>query len=480
MHLSTDEREKQALRDAVLRRRLGAFIGKSFTTVDPGAEYLPNWHIDVIADHLKRVSDGEIKRLIINMPPRSLKSLCVSVAWPAWLLGINPAIRVMAASYSLGLAVRHSLDCRQIMQSPWYRHIFPTTRLTKDQNEKHRFTTTKRGFRFATSVGGTATGEGGDILIVDDPHTAMQAESDVQREKALLWFDQTFMSRLNHKKKGAVVVVMQRLHPDDLTGHLLAKPGQNWTQLELPAIAKRRELFFVPHLGEVVREIGDVLHPGHEGMSELDILKEALGSHAFSAQYQQEPMPEEGAMLKYGWIKRFDAMPAEGIIVQSWDTAIKAGSGNDFSTCSTWKMVERDAAQEAGFYLLDMLAERMEYPELRRAVLTQAERWQPEAILVEDKASGQSLLQDLRREMRLPLIAIRPFQNKVQRFAAVTPLFEAGKVFFPYYMGWLGDLEAELLAFPHVPHDDQTDSVSQFLHWARERTGGMRPRIRTA
>ncbi len=466
----------EMLRDALLRSDFSSFLAKSFSTVDPSSTYLHSWHLDVMAEYLERVTQGKIKRLIINIPPRSLKSLTVSVAWPAWLLGKKPSLRVMAASYSAGLAVRHSLDCRQVMTAPWYREVFPTARIVKDQNEKHRFTTTRRGFRFATSVGGVATGEGGDVLIVDDPHTPMQAASDTMRTRGINWFDQTFMSRLNHKKKGVVVVVMQRLHPQDLTGHLLEKKNGGWELLELPAIAKEKQIFSLAGERIYVRNEGEILQPEREGEMELSILKEALGSSGFSAQYQQQPMAEEGAMLRRDWIGRFNDIPQEGLVVQSWDTAIKTGLNNDYSACATWKISQQEG-DKVGFYLLDMRVKRMEYPELCRAVLDAAKEWQPEAILVEDKASGQSLLQEMRRESKLPLIAIHPKHQKTQRFASVTPLFEAGRVFFPRYAAWLDSLEVELLSFPHVVHDDQVDAISQFLIWAREREH-RQPRVR--
>ena len=164
--------------DALLKQDFSSFIGKTLSTVDPGATYLPNWHIDLIAEYLEAARRGDISRLIINMPPRSLKSVCVSVAWPAWLLGHDPRQRVIAASYAAPLSLKHSLDCRLVVNSPWYRQLFPEVKLTRDQNEKQKFMTTRRGFRFATSVGGTATGEGGNFLIIDDPINALQAYNE--------------------------------------------------------------------------------------------------------------------------------------------------------------------------------------------------------------------------------------------------------------------------------------------------------------
>ena len=205
---------------ALLRENLSPFTQKVFSTVDPGTAYLHNWHVDLIAEHLQACYTGDITRLIINIPPRYLKSITVSVAFPAWVLGKDPTKKIVCASYAQNLSTKHSIDTRLVVNSPWYRQLFPHVKLVGDQNEKTKFVTSDRGFRFATSVGGTATGEGGDILIVDDPHSAAQASSEKERTNALEWFDQTFSSRLNDKKKGCIILVMQRLNEIDLTGHL--------------------------------------------------------------------------------------------------------------------------------------------------------------------------------------------------------------------------------------------------------------------
>lgn len=457
---------------ALLRTDLASFMAKTFHTVNPGTPYLPNWHIDAIAEYLMAATKGEITRLVINMPPRSMKSLCVSVAWPAWLLGHDPSSRIMAASYSQILSMKHSLDCRLVVTSPWYKHLFPHMVLAHDQNEKNKFATTKRGFRFATSVGGTATGEGGNFLIVDDPHTPLQVLSDTLRRQAVDWFHQTFMSRLDDKQRGVVAVVMQRLHSEDLTGDLLQHSGHVWEHLCLPAIAENRMVIQVGSF-QKIREQGDILHPNREGATLIAQAKEELGSYAFAAQYQQNPVPQEGGLVKPAWICRYHSKILDEMVftqvVQSWDTAIKATERSDYSVCTTWGI------RTDGFYLLDVLRQRLEYPELKHQLVLSAMQWQAEAVLIEEKASGQMLLQDMRRETNLPVIAITPKQDKVTRFASVTPLFEAGRVFFPYATGnifWLAELERELFCFPSSPHDDQVDSISQFLQWIKGGNGG--------
>lgn len=444
--MSTRSPEKK-IRNSLLRHDLSSFIQESFHATNPGVPYLHNWHIDYLARHLEAAGRGEITRLIINLPPRSLKSLCVSVAWPAWLLGRDPSRRIIAASYGQNLSLRHSLDTRLVMNSSWYRSVFPKTKFAKAQNEKHKFVTTKRGYRLATSVGGAVTGEGGNFLIVDDPHNPTHIFSESRRNAALQWFDQTFSSRLDDKKKGVFVIVMQRLHENDLTGHLLNKKGSEWVHIALPAIS----------------DSGDLLHSDRESVQELERAKIELGSYAFAAQYQQRPVPAGGGMLRPEWLKRYREAPQALRIIQSWDTAIKAGEGNDYSVCTSW------AETAEGFYLLDVWRKRAEYPDLKRSIVNLAEKFQPHGIVMEDKASGQSLLQDLRRETKLPLIAINPTRDKLTRMAAVSPLFEAGKIWLPQHAAWLPDLEAELAAFPNGSHDDQCDSISQFLEWARRK-----------
>lgn len=286
----------------VLSQDFVGFLGKCFGTVTPARAFMMNWHLDLLAEHLEAVRSGKMKRLIVNMPPRSLKSLTISVAWPAWLMGKDPTIRIMAASYAQMLAEKHSLDCRAVMQSPWYRELFPQTQLSKEQNEKHKFMTTQRGMRFATSIWGSATGEGGDVLIADDPMNPLQAQSPATRQMVRDWFDHTFSTRLNDKQSGAIVLVMQRLHPEDVSGHLLEKGG--WEHLCLPSLADRKQSWSVN--GRLfVREAAEPLHGAREDLTLIERARRDLGSVQFAAQYQQQPLLLDGGMVQLGWFKRF-------------------------------------------------------------------------------------------------------------------------------------------------------------------------------
>ncbi|WP_372053779.1 phage terminase large subunit [Tistrella mobilis] len=436
-----------------------SFIARCFGTVDPGSLFLGNWHIDLMAEYLEAVRRGEIRRLIINVPPRSLKSLTVSVAYPAWRLGHDPTLRIIVASYAHELALRHSLDTREVMKSGWYRYLFPETRIRRGRDRAQRFTTTANGFRFATSIGGTLTGDGGDLLIVDDPHDPRRARSTALREAALTWFDQTFSTRLNDKRRGAMIVVMQRLHEADLSGHLLARGG--WTHLSLPAEVESVQRIHFGRL-RMVRQPGTPLHPAREGKEELAEARRMLGEAGYAAQYLQRPAPAAGGLIKAAWL-RPAAMPDPARIrrvLQSWDTAYKADALNDPSVCLT--VIEH----EDGLHLAEVFRERLEYPALRREAARLAARWRPSVILVEDKASGQSLIQDLKAMPgRLPVQAVRPVTDKLTRLAVTTPRLEAGGFTIEAGADWAGDFVREATIFPNAAHDDQVDALSQLLSW---------------
>lgn len=457
MKADTDFPSLLALRNRMIKERFPLFLAKAFESVCPGVEYLPNWHLDLIAEYLAAVEKAEVTRLIINMPPRCLKSITISVAWPAYLLGKNPSMRILCASYAQALSLKHSLDTRLLLQQDWYRRTFPQTEIAAGENEKHRFVTSARGYRFATSVGGTVTGMGGDVLIVDDPLNPLQASSKTERAQANQWFDQTFSTRLDDKQKGRIVIVMQRLHPEDLSGHLLAKGG--WEHLCLPAFAENRHRVGFAGV-QKLREAGEALHPARENELLLTRARGELGSLAFAAQYQQNPVPEGGNMISPQWVRRYDFAPGDfEQVIQSWDTGIKSDPRHDASACLTI------GVKGNCYYLLHALQLRAEYPELKKAVLMQAENFAPDTVLIEDKASGQSLLQDLRRESKLAIIPVLPKKDKVTRVARVSSLIEAGRLYLPHHASWLALFESELFAFPAAAHDDQVDALSQGLEW---------------
>ena len=451
---------------ALLRRDLTSFIHRTFQTVSPGTPYLHNWHIEAIAYHLERCYRGEINRLIITLPPRHLKSIAASVAYPAWLLGQDPTRKIITVSYAQDLATKHALDTRTVMTTPWYRRCFPRTRLHPDKNSQTECMTTARGFRLATSVGGTLTGRGGNLIIIDDPHKAEEAFSETKRQAAIDWYRTTLLSRLDNKHEDTLIVIQQRLHENDLAGYLLE--SGDWVHLNIPAIAEEEQCIPIGKDRVHIRKPGDALHAAREPLSVLDTIKTTIGSYAFAGQYQQRPASLGGGMIKWDWFEHYDAAPkpekVDGDqIVQSWDTASKAEARHDWSVCTTWLI------KNNRYYLLQVTRIRLEFPDLERHIQSLAEEWRADYVLIEDKGAGTQLIQDLQRESSLNLIGCVPKDDKVTRMMAVTPPIEAGRVWLPQEAAWLADFQHEILHFPNGKHDDQVDSLSQFLQWANDR-----------
>ena len=444
---------------ALLRQNFNAFVEKAFTTLAPGQAFVPGWHMRAIGWQLERVRRGEIRRLIVNLPPRSLKSIMASVAFPAFLLGHDPTQRIICVSYSGDLARKHANDFRALMEASWYRDLFPGARIGRKDSETE-IELTARGFRLATSVGGTLTGRGAQLLVIDDPLKPEDALSEAKRGAANEWFRTTLMSRLDDKRTGTIVIVMQRVHVDDLAGFVLSL-SDDWTVLNLPAIAEIDEDIRLSATQVHHRRAGDVLSPEREPLWVLEALRQQLGSDAFSAQYQQAPAPPGGAMIKRAWVRRYSELPPkvdQYLTLQSWDTASKGGPDNDLSVCTTW-IVTKDKR----WFLVDVWRGRVDYPALKANVHGLAKKWGVRRVLVEDAGAGTALVQELKREIS-GIIGVTPIGDKVTRMAVASAKFEAGQVLLPERATWLPDLEAELFAFPGARHDDQCDSISQALH----------------
>jgi predicted phage terminase large subunit-like protein len=456
--MSFSQREYEAL----LRTYLPAFLNRAFVQLNPGIPYLPNAHIDVMADRLQQVLDGKIKRLIINVPPRSLKSLTGSVAFPAYILGHLPSARTMCVSYAQPLAEHLAAQCRAVMTSDWYRVLFPATRLAPSRSAVADFATTKHGGRYATSIGGSVTGRGAEFVILDDPLKPEEALSDTQRNRVNDWFINTLLSRLNDKQNSAIVLIMQRLHEDDLVGYV--QTLEPWEILSFPAIAEAEEVFeyntpFGPD--RYVRSPGGILHPEREPAEVLDQIRRSIGEMNFAGQYQQSPAPAGGGLIKLDWLKRFDldAPPKFEQIVQSWDTGNKATELSDYSVCTTWGMKHPES------YLLDVYRERVNYPDLKHAVARLAAKYKPDTLLIEDKGSGTQLIQELRRDGVRNVQAYTPKGEKTVRIHAQTGAMEGGFVYVPEKAPWLGVYLHELAQVPNGKFWDQVDSTSQALEW---------------
>ncbi len=448
---------------AILRHDFMSFTQKVFQTLTPGQRFVPGYYLDAIAYRLEQVRRGEIKRLIINLPPRSLKSVMVSVAWPAFLLGHDPTRRIICVSYSNDLAHKHANDFRAVLGSPWYRETFRCTRISRRKDTEDEVELTARGYRLSTSVGGTLTGRGGDIIVIDDPLKATDAGSDLKRNAANTWFINTLLSRLDDKRTGAIIIVAQRVHIEDLCGYVQSL-SDDWTVLSLPAIAECDEDIPVGRHRFHRRVAGDTLAPEREPLATLEALRLQLGSDVFSAQYQQAPVPPGGAMIKRAWVPRYVELPPEDVclgVVQSWDTAGKGGPDNDWSVCTTWLQT-----RDRRWLLLDVWRGRVDYPSLKRKVQQLAARWQPRQIFIEESGTAIGLLQELRGAVP-GLKAVRADRDKISRMSMVSAMFEAGQIYFPTQAAWLPELEEELFAFPASRYDDQVDSISQALQHGR-------------
>jgi predicted phage terminase large subunit-like protein len=442
--------------DAICRVDFASFIRKCFHTLSPNKEFQPNWHIYALADHLEQVRLGEITRLNVNMPPRMLKSFICSVAFPAFILGRDPSKRVIVVTYGTDLATKFGNDTRLIMESAWYRRMFPGTRISRTKNTESEFVTTANGSRLAVSIDGALTGRGGDYIIVDDPLKAADARSDSKRERVNYLFANSVVTRLDNKRTGGIVFLMQRLHPDDPVGTLL-RSSSRWTTLAFPAIAERDEYIRIGKNQYHHRRVGDVLHPEREPRSDIERMRSEMTPEDFAAQYQQSPVLPGGTMFKRSWIHRYDQWPRPPAkVIQSWDTASKDGELNDYSVCTTVLY------QQQNYYVIDVIRERLDFPALRTRAIAHAREQRAHTILIEDAGVGTALVSELKRN-GLPAVGVKPQESKKIRASVQAEKFESGRVFLPEKAPWLADFEAELFAFPRVRHDDQVDSLVQIL-----------------
>ena len=446
--------------DALARTDLNVFYELCFIELHGSEPYLDNFHVARLCSELEQVRHGRTRFLAIAQPPRSGKSLLVNVAYQAWILGHKPDAKIMAVSYGAKLSEEHAYLLLQILRAPWYQRLFPRTRLKRGRQAVDGFETTEGGKRYASSFGGSVTGFGADLVVIDDPTKPSEALSDAERQTANLWFRHTLIQRPNNKATCSVIVAMQRLHEDDLIGHLM-----NLIPLRLvslPAIAQEDEEHVIETPFGTRRHIrlkGEALHPERESLETLDFLRTMLGEYYFSAQYLQMPSPPGGGIVKAVWFQRFDLAnpPTFDRIIQSWDTANKSNQLADFTVGTTWGLVGKRA------YLLHVLRKRLEFPELLRLVPEHARLHGASKILIEDCASGVQLARLLRDQGLAGVESIKPLGDKGIRMRNQTPPIENGFVFLPTAAPWLDEYLHELAIFPAGRYDDQVDSTSQAL-----------------
>lgn len=472
---------------SLLRSDFKSFVIKVFKEVSPANEYLDNWHIDVICHELMNMFEIKQNRLIINIPPRYMKSIICSIAFPAYILGHNPKTSIIVVSYADELASDLALKCKQVIESSWYQEIFPNTKLSKNKKSTNDFGTTKGGGRYATSVGGTLTGRGGDYIIIDDPINPKGTCSDIIRNKTNSWYGSTLYTRLNNKNTGKIIVVMQRLHEDDFTGHLL-NIDKSFKHIRIPSIAEEDEIWKVKDRTQngiitFKRKKGEPLHPKFENLEKLFEGKHTMGEFDFAGQYQQNPIPREGGTIKSHWLSYYDEDELwkkiengeirVNCIIQSWDTASKAGKNNDYSACVT---LLRDT--DGNSYVLDCYRVKLETPYLIKKIAEMhdfaKEKYKHKIIvLIEDHNSGTGIIQHLKEDYDIYPVGIRPEYDKETRLTIVSPQIENGTCRFPdNNPHWWLDFERELLTFPRGRNDDQCDALSQALSYKTLSGGG--------
>ncbi len=447
----------------ILRNDFSSFVERSFYELNPQANFMAGKYIELLAATLEKCRTGMTKRLIANLPPRTLKSHAANVAFPAWLLGHDPSKQIICASYGQDLADKHARDCRTLMSSAFYRGVFPRTVLSPEKLSVNDYVTTEQGSRMSTSVGGVLTGRGADVIILDDPMKPDDALSETRRRATNDWYFNTLLSRLNSKDNGIIIIVMQRLHQEDLVGEVMER--EPWDVLSLPAIAIDDECYQYDGLfgkDTFARKAGEALHPERDSFETYCKIREAVGEYTFESQYQQNPMPLEGGMIKRNWLKFYtpdEAPQSFRMVVQSWDTANKAGELNDYSVCTTWGIYEKK------FYLLHVYRARLTFPTLKRAAKGLWERFHPRKVVIEDKASGTSLIQELNADGIVGVDAYQtpPGSEKLMRAAGQSMKFESGQVLLPSEAPWLDEYVRELTGFPGAKFDDQVDSTVQAL-----------------
>lgn len=476
------ERELERRETArALSGSLPAFIEAAWPIVEPAYQYRHNYHIDAMCEALEAASRREILRLLLNIPPRHMKSLTTEVFWPAWWWTFEPEIRFLTASYGDQLAVRDARKQRMLITHEWYRHLWGDVYgLLPDQNTKSRFENDKLGYRIATSVGGVGTGEGGDVIIIDDPHKTDEIESEVEREAVIDWHDGTISTRFNEPDRGVEVLIMQRLHQKDLAGHVLEQGG--WEHICIPAEYDRKHPFMWPD--DPRTKDGELLWPERFDRQALDALKKRLGSYRAAGQLQQLPVAREGELLKRHYWRYYDKtmldephrFPRFSKIVCSWDTAFKDKTTSDYVVGTVWGVHGGDR------YLLRIVREQMSFGATKRA-MKEIRAWAADTffggvnVLIEKSANGVDIITELKREIT-GVVAYTAHTDKMLRAQEAEPVLEAGNCLLPGDMhvdgtgpdpavtpAWVQYFVDELAQFNKGEYDDQVDSWSQAMNW---------------
>lgn len=449
---------------AAVKGDLKVFLQQAFATLHAKTEFLDSWHIDAMVNCLEEALAGRQRRMIINIPPRSLKSILFSVVWPAFVLGHDPSAKIIVVSYSDDLARNLSREFKRLLDLPWYQRLFPNVQLIKESEGE--IATDQGGFRYATSVGGTLTGRGADIIILDDPIKPADALSEPRRNSVNQWLSTTLLSRLDDKERSILMLVMQRLHVNDPTGYLEA--GGQFKKLSLPAIATRDVEIPVRHGRKHLRLAGTALHQEREGLQTLHDLADQVGPLTFASQYQQQPQAPEGSLFKRAWLQLVPDIPKihrNGMIYVSVDTASSTSDTADYSAVSLVY------AYDTNYYVLKAERGRWDFESLLNKTMAYRNlaSGRDVTFVIERAGAGISLIQQLKRN-RVPYVFhYEPKDGKQTRAAYAVPAFHQRRVFvvnLPGRNAWVEPYVNEFLSFPHGRFDDQVDSLVQLINFA--------------
>lgn len=452
LHL-TDAEILRAMEE-VCRRDVGSFAARAFTCLNPGTIFLPNYHIDALAFHLQEVYLGNKKRLMVNMPPRYGKTSLITASFPVFVLGHDPSTPIIVVSHTLDLVRKFGNYFRRLVESPLVRSIYPNLHLA-GKNTELEIATSEGGYWLGASIDAFPIGRGARYVIFDDPATP---GASATARKHLIEFYQYMRGRLDDH--GRVIIAMQRLHPDDLCGHLLRTEPDNWSHLNLAAIAEKDEDIQIGEKQYYHRKAGEPLHAARHSAEYLEELRREVGPYVFASHYQQAPMSRETGIFNPEAIRRYDQAPTAvppAYVLQSWDMALKTETFHDYSACVTLLVKGLD------FYVLDVFRDRLHFFDLVECAIPLAQRYNPSNILVEDNGGVGLALVDKLQSVNLPATPVRAVGDKIARFSIQAAKVRARRFHLPRHAAWLADFEAEFFAVPHAAHDDQVDALVQAL-----------------
>lgn len=485
--------------EVLAKKDLSFFVEKAWSVLEQETPLVWNWHLDAVCKHLEAVTDGEIKRLLINIPPGHMKSLLVSVFWPAWVWLQNPAWRALFGSYDMSLSTRDSVKCRNLIQSNWYQGTFtPTWKLRGDQNVKTWFENTYGGLRMALAVGGKGTGFRADAVIFDDPLNVKISPSQNELEEAQFWWDKRMSSRLSDPATGVKVGIMQRLHEDDLSGHILRRKNFKYEHLCLPTeFDPEKKCKTSIGFEDPRKETGELLFPEMFAEESIDEIKQDLGSFQFSGQHNQNPVPSLGGIIKRHWLKFWykgnSVPPSVKVVLEdgtlfccdqiqlpetfdymitSSDLSFKDNKANSYVAMSVF------ASLGARRFWLDLIHDHLDFVKTLSYHELLREKW-PLCVahLVEDKANGPAIMSVLKDKVpaMLAIQADTSAGSKVARCEACSPMIEAGNLYLPHPSTnpWVEDLILELCTFPKSKNNDRVDSMTQALNWMRAKSNNQ-------